>query len=196
MRLVNAAFMAERPFIKGDRINAEGVEEMLARGTFLLAEQGGILVACVFVNPQGERAHLGLVSVDPAMQGRGLGSRLMAAVEVYCRTAGYCEMELRFINHRTEFSQFYQKMGYAETGVTGTTARPNASQSPLSLRADVQAAGMKEAKAGWCNRSYVQACVLRELLLHPCRIRLGRNLYENDRATSSFSRLEAGCRTE
>jgi GNAT superfamily N-acetyltransferase len=75
-------------------------------------------VACVFVNPQGERAHLGLVSVDPAMQGRGLGSRLMAAVEVYCRTAGYCEMELRFINHRTELSRFYQKMGYAETGVT------------------------------------------------------------------------------
>jgi hypothetical protein len=100
VRLVNAAFMAERPFIKGDRINAEGVEEMLARGTFLLAEQGGVLVACVFVNPQGERAHL------------------MAAGEVYCRTAGYCEMELRFINHRTELSRFYQKMGYAETGVT------------------------------------------------------------------------------
>ena len=118
VRLVNVAFLAERPFIKGDRINAEGVQEMLARGRFLLAEQDGVLAACVFVNPQGERAHLGLVSVDPALQGKGLGSRLMAAVEVYCRATGYREMELRFINHRTDLARFYQKMGYAETGVT------------------------------------------------------------------------------
>jgi len=118
VRLVNLAFLAERPFIEGERINADGVREMLTRGTFLLAGRDGILVACVFVNPQGERAHLGLVSVDPAMQGKGLGSQLMAAVEVYCRAAGYREMELRFINHRTELARFYQRMGYAETGVT------------------------------------------------------------------------------
>ena len=118
VRLVNAAFLAEGPFIKGDRIDAEGVKEMLDRGTFLLAEQDGVLVACVFVNPQGEQAHLGLVSVDPAKQGKGVGSQLMAAVEVYCRAAGYREMELRFINHRTELARFYQRMGYAETGVT------------------------------------------------------------------------------
>ena len=118
VRLVNFAFLAERPFIEGERIDAEGVRELLAKGTFLLAEREGILTAGVFVNPQGERAHLGLVSVDPAMQGQGMGSRLMAAVEVYCRASGFREMELRFINHRTELARFYQRMGYAETGVT------------------------------------------------------------------------------
>ena len=118
MRLVNLAFLAERPFIEGERINADGVRELLAKGTFLLAEQNGVLVACVFVNPQGECAHLGLVSVDPAMQGKGLGSQLMTAVEVYCQAAGYREMELRFINHRAELARFYRRMGYAETGVT------------------------------------------------------------------------------
>jgi GNAT superfamily N-acetyltransferase len=118
VRLVNLAFLAERPYIEGERVNAEGVREMLTKGTFLLAEQEGALVACVFVSAQGERAHLGLVSVDPARQGAGLGSQLMAAVELYCRAAGYGEMELRFINHRSELLRFYQRQGFAETGVT------------------------------------------------------------------------------
>ena len=120
MRLVNLAFLAERPYIEGERINAEEVREMLPRGTFLLAEQEGALVACTFVNPQGETAHLGLISVDPARQGAGLGSRLMAAVELHCRSAGFREMELRFINHRSELLRFYQRQGFAETGVTET----------------------------------------------------------------------------
>ncbi len=118
MRLVNLAFLAERPYIEGERINAEGVREMLARGTFLLVEQEGELAACVFVNPRGKRAHLGLISVDPARQGKGLGSQLMAAVELLCRAAGYREMELRFINHRSELLRFYQRQGFSETGVT------------------------------------------------------------------------------
>jgi GNAT superfamily N-acetyltransferase len=118
VRLVNYAFLAEGPYIAGDRVDADGVREMFGKGTFLLAEKEDTLAACVFVSPQGERAHLGLVSVDPARQGAGLGSQLMAGAEAHCRTAGYREMELRFINHRTELLRFYRKLGFAETGVT------------------------------------------------------------------------------
>jgi GNAT superfamily N-acetyltransferase len=101
-------------------VNAESVREMLASGTFLLGEQDGRLVACVFVGAQGERAHIGLVSVEPARQGAGLGSRLLAGAESHCRSAGYREMELRFINHRTELQRFYQRQGFAETGLIET----------------------------------------------------------------------------
>jgi N-acetylglutamate synthase-like GNAT family acetyltransferase len=118
VRLINLAFLAERTYIEGQRINAEGVRELLAKGKFLLAEQHGALVACVFVNAQGERAHIGLVSVDPDKQGAGLGSRLMAGAEAHCRAAGFREMELRFINHRRELQRFYRRLGFAETGLT------------------------------------------------------------------------------
>jgi GNAT superfamily N-acetyltransferase len=118
VRLVNLAFLSERPFIEGERVESAGVHELLAKGTFVLAEQEGALVACVFVNPQEQRAHIGLVSVDPDRQGQGLGFQLMSSVEEHCRAAGYQEMELRFINHRTELLRFYKRLGYAETGVT------------------------------------------------------------------------------
>jgi GNAT superfamily N-acetyltransferase len=116
--LVNRAFVAESPYVEGERINANGVREMWARGKFLLGEVHGMLTACVFVEGRGERAHLGLVSVEPAQQGNGIGSQLMAAAEAHCRAAGFREMELRFIHHRTELDRFYRRMGFVPSGFT------------------------------------------------------------------------------
>ena len=118
VRLVNRAFVAESPYVEGERINAEGVHTMWPRGTFLLGEVDGMMTACIFVEGRGERAHLGLVSVEPTQQGNGIGSQLMAAVEAHCRAAGFHEMELRFINHRTELDRFYRRMGFTPSGVT------------------------------------------------------------------------------
>ncbi len=115
--LVNRAFVAESPYIEGERINADGVRELWPKGTFLLGEENAVLAACIFVEPRGERAHLGLVSVDPVRQGNGLGSNLMAAAEAHCRANGFREMELRFINRRTELERFYTRMGFVATGV-------------------------------------------------------------------------------
>jgi GNAT superfamily N-acetyltransferase len=116
--LVNRAFVAESPYIEGERINADAVREMWPRGTFLLGELDGKLVACVFIEPRGTRAHLGLVSIEPAQQGTGLGSQLMAGAEARCRAAGFREMELRFINHRVELERFYNRMGFSPSGIT------------------------------------------------------------------------------
>jgi GNAT superfamily N-acetyltransferase len=118
VRLVNRAFLAEGPYIEGERIDDPTLREMLAKGSFLLFEEAGEIIACTYIEPRGDRAHLGLVSVDPARQGKGLGSQLMAAVEAHCRQAGFREMELRFINHRTEVERFYTRLGFLPTGVT------------------------------------------------------------------------------
>jgi len=116
--LVNRAFVAESPYIEGDRVNENSLREMLAKGHFVLFEEDQAIIACTFIEPRGDRAHLGLVSVDPTRQGNGLGSALMAAVEADCRQAGYHQMELRFINHRHELERFYTRQGFAPTGIT------------------------------------------------------------------------------
>jgi len=115
-RLVNRAFVAESPYIAGERINVDGMRELLSRGTFLLGELDGALLAGVFIERRGENAHIGLVSVDPDRQGEGFGLRIMSAAEAYCRQAGFPEMELRFINHRAELQHFYARCGFAPTG--------------------------------------------------------------------------------
>jgi GNAT superfamily N-acetyltransferase len=118
VRLVNRAFVAESPWVEGERINLDGLHELWARGKFLVGEEDGTLTACVFIEPRGERAHLGLVSIDPTRQGTGLGSQLMSAAEAHCRETGFHEMELRFINHRTELERFYRRTGFVPTGIT------------------------------------------------------------------------------
>ena len=115
--LINRAFVAEQPFISGERIDLAGVRELLSKGKFLVVEQEGDLVACLYIDARGERAHLGLVSVDPQRQGKGMGSRLMAAAESHCTSAGFREMELRFIHERAELQRFYEGLGYSPTGI-------------------------------------------------------------------------------
>ena len=74
--LINRAFAVERFFKSGDRIDATQVVQMLSEGTFLLAVDEEGLAACVYVKPNGERAYIGLLSVDPAKQKSGLGRRM------------------------------------------------------------------------------------------------------------------------
>ena len=117
--VINAAFkIAEAFFIDGQRIGQAEVEQLLAKGTFLLAESDDKLNGCVYVELRGERSYLGLLSVDPALQKSGLGSFLMQEAENYCREHGSRSMDILIVNLREELPTFYQRRGYVENGVT------------------------------------------------------------------------------
>src|SRR5580700_6188704 len=72
-RLINAAFVVERIAFEGDRIGTAGVCDLMKKGPFLLAEDAIELAGCVYVEVRGARSYLGLLSIDPARQGTGLG---------------------------------------------------------------------------------------------------------------------------
>lgn len=117
--VINAAFrIAEGFFIDGNRITLAEVHRSLAKGAFLVAEDEGGLRGCVYVEARGERAYLGLLSVDPSRQQSGLGSRLMTAAEEYCRARGARFMDILIVNLRTELPAFYARRGYVENGTT------------------------------------------------------------------------------
>ena len=118
MRLINSAFAVERFFLDQDRIDIQGVREYFGMGVFFLAEEKAAPVGCVYVEPRGERAYLGLLAVDPSRQGAGIGRMLMDAGEEYCRAAGCSFIDLRIVNLRTDLPGFYRKLGYTETGTT------------------------------------------------------------------------------
>jgi GNAT superfamily N-acetyltransferase len=125
--LVNVAFKVERFFIDRDRIDAAKVGSMLRTGRYWLAEDGGALVACVYVELRGERGYFGLLAVDPSRQGEGLGRRMVAEAEEFARAAGCAWMDLRIVNLRTELPPFYRRLGYAEAGTSPfeVDAEPN-----------------------------------------------------------------------
>jgi N-acetylglutamate synthase-like GNAT family acetyltransferase len=115
-RLVNAAFRPERFFTDGDRTNPEKVRALLQKGKFFLVEESGALAGCVYVELRGERGYFGLLAVDPALQRSGMGSRMVAAAEQYCRAAGCQFMDLTIVNLRAELPGFYNRLGYTESG--------------------------------------------------------------------------------
>jgi len=119
-RLVNQAFEVER-FLKkggGDRLQDDGeLESLWQRGTFLVKEEDGAPVGCVYVEPRGERAYLGLLSIAPARQGAGLGKQLNAAAENFAREQGCKWMDLRVVSPRADsLLPVYRRLGYVETG--------------------------------------------------------------------------------
>ncbi|MGC2729433.1 MAG: GNAT family N-acetyltransferase [Candidatus Sulfotelmatobacter sp.] len=114
--LVNAAFRPERFFIDADRTNPDKVRARLDKGEFLLAEESGALVACVYVELRGDRGYFGLLAVDPLRQRAGMGSRLIDAAEEYCRVAGCRFMDLTIVNLRKELPGYYRSRGYVENG--------------------------------------------------------------------------------
>jgi N-acetylglutamate synthase-like GNAT family acetyltransferase len=116
--LINRAFRrAEGFFIETDRINLESVQDLFKTGQFFLVESEGLVAACVYVELRGERAYLGLLSVDPAHQQFGLGSLLMAAAEESCRAHQCRFMDIQVVNLRKDLFGFYHKRGYVETGI-------------------------------------------------------------------------------
>ena len=117
--VINSAFrIVEEFFIDQERISQTEVEELLAKGTFLLAEADDTLNGCVYVELRGERSYLGLLSVDSARQQGGVGSLLMNEAEKYCREQGANFMDILIVNLREDLQPFYRKRGYVENGTT------------------------------------------------------------------------------
>jgi predicted N-acetyltransferase YhbS len=128
VRVINAAFVVEQIAIEGDRVDRDKVVTFMRTGTFLLLEDGPATLGCVYVEKRGDRGYLGLLSVDPALQKKGLGRRLTAAAEKHLQEQGCNAVDLRVISPRAELLTFYGKLGYV---VTGTS--PMAAGVPLKV---------------------------------------------------------------
>ena len=123
--LINLAYEAERFFVLGDRTNEDDVRREMTRGTFLVAtDSGGRLVGCVIVEATGTVGQFGMLAVDPALQGRGIGRQLIAAAETEVRQAGAASMEILVVNLRDDLLALYGRLGYTASGTRPYVHRP------------------------------------------------------------------------
>jgi ribosomal protein S18 acetylase RimI-like enzyme len=115
-RLVNTAFLVEQFFIERDRTNPETVRGLMEKGKFLLAEEGSNLVGSIYMELRGERGYFGMLSIEPARQGMGVGRQLVDAVEKIFREAGCKFSDLKIVDVRTELHTLYRRWGYLDQG--------------------------------------------------------------------------------
>jgi len=116
LRVINDAFSVEQFFSPGPRLTPAELDGYFARGTFLIAEEDGAVAGCVFVERSPPSGYFGLLSVDRTRQQRGIGRRLVAAAEDFCRSAGCDTIRIRVVNLRTELPPFYESLGYSQAG--------------------------------------------------------------------------------
>jgi ribosomal protein S18 acetylase RimI-like enzyme len=85
----------------------------------LTVERDGRIVACCQLEHRGEHAYFGMFAVSPALQGAGLGKRVIAEAECQARaTWGVTEMHMTVISVREDLIAWYERRGYRRTGRT------------------------------------------------------------------------------
>jgi GNAT superfamily N-acetyltransferase len=116
--LINEAYLPAEGFLyEGPRINTDEVRGKLENGTFLLhATAIGSLEGCVYVEVRGSTGYFGLLSVATDRQHHGIGRKLVAAAESFCRTRACDAVEIDVVNHRQELFPFYGGLGYHVIG--------------------------------------------------------------------------------
>jgi GNAT superfamily N-acetyltransferase len=88
----------------------------------VVAAEGGQPVGLVGMRrglryESGGFVQLAALVVDPAHQGRGIGRALVRAVEDWARGLGAEMVTLNSGHHRTSAHRFYERQGYAATGL-------------------------------------------------------------------------------
>ena len=117
--LVNSAYAIEGFFVDGQRTDAEEIARMMRTGTFLVLDHAGdrpALAAAVYVEAGPASGYFGMLSVAPALQGMGLGTRLVRIAEAMCEAMGAPTVRLRIVNLREELGRWYRSLGYEEVG--------------------------------------------------------------------------------
>lgn len=114
--LINAAFAVET-FMTAPRTDPERLAASMEKGTILVAEDTfGQLVASIYVELRGHRGYAGMLAVDPARQGSGIGRRMMLAAEDFLRASGCIALDITVLSLRPELPPIYRRFGFVETG--------------------------------------------------------------------------------
>jgi GNAT superfamily N-acetyltransferase len=128
--LVNSAYRGETSkrgwtteadLLGGQRTDPDTLRKTIGdeRNAILLVEEEGAPVCCVFLQRIADRAYLGMLTVKPELQARGLGKRLIAAAEQWVRDTWQAKtIEMTVIQKRRELIAWYERRGYANTGRT------------------------------------------------------------------------------
>ena len=118
-----AGWTTEADLLGGQRTDEAAIRDFIAgapQQRMLVHEYAdGALHACVQLQNRGDYAYLGMLTIAPTLQAKGLGRRLLAAAEDFVRTEWQVRrVTMTVIEQRLELIDWYQRRGYARTGET------------------------------------------------------------------------------
>jgi len=123
-KLVNSAYRGESSkqgwatetdLLDGQRTDEAALSDLLKQeGSIIIKcnDDQGQLIGCVHVQKRKHRMYLGMLTVSPTLQAKGLGKELMKASEEYAAQQGCITMYMTVITLRHELIQWYVRRGY------------------------------------------------------------------------------------
>ncbi|MEZ4957002.1 MAG: GNAT family N-acetyltransferase [Saprospiraceae bacterium] len=110
----------EAGIIKGTIRTDEAIvdELMKEEGSvfFKCLDEKNKLVGCVNLKKKGTKMYLGMLSVQPDLQGNGIGKRFLMEAENWARKNNCDTLFMQVISEREELNDWYKRHGYRETG--------------------------------------------------------------------------------
>lgn len=134
--LVNSAYRGnssrqgwttEADLLDGTRTTPDLIAELLGKPntTILKYVESGQLLACVELRKDADKLYLGMLTVSPTLQGKGIGNVLLKAAEGEAKAHGCNKIYMTVISVRESLIAWYKRHGYEETGERKPFAVPD-----------------------------------------------------------------------
>jgi len=110
----------ESELVSGNRTSADQIAAMMSQpSSIILVGITGIeIVACVHVDKDNSHSHIGMLAVNPSLQGAGVGKQMLAYAEGYANVHfGAKKFTIVVVTTRSELIAFYLRRGYRQTGI-------------------------------------------------------------------------------
>lgn len=126
--LINSAYRGESSkkgwtteadLLDGIRTDADSLKEMIGKRDALILQsfnENNLLQGCVYLEKRQNKMYLGMLTVSPMFQDKGIGKQLLFEAEKYAQSQGCSFIEMTVISIRTELIEWYKKYGYKDTG--------------------------------------------------------------------------------
>lgn len=130
LQLVNSAYRGEpakkgwtheADLIEGEkRIDEKSLQLLLndPNSVILKYTIDNKIVGCVYLEKQQQNLYLGMLSVSPEIQAKGIGKKLLKAAEEYAKETNCNSIEMTVISVRHELIAWYERNGYHKTDIT------------------------------------------------------------------------------
>ena len=109
----------EADLLDGIRTDVDSLKEMISRSGAIILQsftEHNVLQGCVYLEKRKNKMYLGMLTVSPMLQAKGIGKQLLIEAEKYAQSQECSLIEMTVISVRTELIEWYKKHGYKDTG--------------------------------------------------------------------------------
>lgn len=108
----------EADLLDGTRTDAAAIENIIRTPGFTLLKyvEDGKIIGCVELHKEKNKLYLGMLTVKPDLQGKGIGKTLLKAAEVHAKKEKCKSIFMTVISQRKELISWYLRHGYSNTG--------------------------------------------------------------------------------